>query len=112
MSPFPASVMCCTSDDGRVLSPRPRPAEATTGVRTRGETGHSDLAPVHESTTPPSRGESVVTVSRSRTLPSRTSRPRTAPTNAPPSEDEAHPKVLKKHKRTSAQPQPRPGADG
>lgn len=76
----------------------------------RGEAGN--LTPVQESTTPPSRGESVVTVSRSRTLPSRTSRGRGPPANAPPSEDESHPKVLKKQKRTSAQPRPRPGADG
>ena len=75
--------------------------------RMRGEA--DNLSPVLE--TPPSRGESVVTVSRSRTLPSsRGSRGRSG--NASTDDDSAHPKVLKKQKRTSAQSHTRPGAAG
>lgn len=75
--------------------------------RMRGEA--ENLSPVLE--TPPSRGESVVTVSRSRTMPSRHSRGRSG--NASSStDDESHPKLLKKQKRTSAQAQSRPGAVG
>lgn len=74
--------------------------------RTRGEA--DNLSPVLE--TPPSRGESVVTVTRSRTMPSsRGTRSRSGNTST---DDESHPKLLKKQKRTSAQPHPRPGAVG
>ncbi|KAI0351696.1 Rho GTPase activation protein [Trametes cingulata] len=55
------------------------------------------LSPVHES--PPSRSGSVVTVTRSRTLPS-------SKTGRLP-EEERHAKLVKKQKRASAQPQPR-----
>ncbi|GJE94610.1 Rho GTPase activation protein domain-containing protein [Phanerochaete sordida] len=114
----PVDMMITDPDDpswssgqtGRVTRRRTtseRPGEATSGGRPRDA---DNLAPVYESTTPPSRGESVVTVSRSRTMPSRTARNRAPPANAPPSDDDSHPKVLKKHRRTSTQPQSRPGA--
>ncbi|KIP10500.1 hypothetical protein PHLGIDRAFT_101163 [Phlebiopsis gigantea 11061_1 CR5-6] len=98
-----------STDGGRRVTRRRTTSERPSDVagRMRGEA--ENLSPVLE--TPPSRGESVVTVSRSRTMPSRHSRGRSG--NASSStDDESHPKLLKKQKRTSAQAQSRPGAVG
>jgi GTPase-activating protein SAC7 len=66
--------------------------------RMRGEA--DNLSPVLE--TPPSREGTAVTVTRSRTMPSsRGTRNRSGNIST---DDETHPKVLKKQKRVSAQP--------
>ncbi|KAI0091091.1 Rho GTPase activation protein [Irpex rosettiformis] len=70
--------------------------------RMRGEA--DNLSPVLE--TPPSREGHPIKVTRSRTMPS-TRATRYRQGNAS-TDDESHPKVLKKQKRTSMQPQARP----
>ena len=71
----------------------------------RGEA--ENLSPVLES--PPSRAESNVTVTRSRTLPSSRGSTRNRSGNVS-TDDESQPKVLKKQKRSSAQLPSRSGA--
>ncbi|KAI0696907.1 Rho GTPase activation protein [Cytidiella melzeri] len=95
------------SGSGKIVRRRTtseRPGEAP--GRLRGE--EDNLSPVLE--TPPSRDGSTVTVTRSRTLPSsRGTRHRSGNVST---DEESHPKVLRKQKRSSAQPQSRQAAMG
>ena len=80
------------------LHPRPRLRSTITTTTEKGHHGHHHeaLSPVVES--PPSRSDSVVTVTRSRTLPSSKTGRRAEPGEERPS------KLVKKQKRASVQP--------